>query len=454
MAPYCTLSPRVSPWYSGTFCIWSGLARIIAAHTPLGGLPGVYAVPKIAKPKTAGQIHQMKRPGIHPVGGTPGLRIQIKPSGAKSWLLRTTIGGRRREIGLGPFPSVSLADARAKADADLEAIREGRDPAAERRQARQALAAAQAATITFDEAARKYLAAKSHEFTNAKHSKQWAASLERYASPHIGAKPVHEITLNDVVQVLEPIWYTKTQTASAVRERVEKVLAWATTSGFRSGDNPARWRGHLDTLLPAPNKITQVQHHPALPVDDLGDFMAALREQDAIAARALEFLILTATRSGEVRGATWDEVDLDNAIWVIPAERMKNRREHRVPLSEDAIKVLRNVPRLQDCPYIFPSAVGGPQPDVNLSRLVKRIDSRTVPHGFRSTFSTWANERTAYPHEVIEQALAHTVGDAVVRAYARGTLYAKRAKLMADWAKFCSTIQAKAEVRHIGQARA
>lgn len=392
-------------------------------------------MPKRATELTAGQVRKLP-PGIHAVGGVAGLVIQVKPSGARSWLLRTTIGGRRRAIGLGAHPDVTLAQARDKARDMAEEIRQGVDPVNKRRAARQALIDANASRITFDEATRQYLAAKKHEFRNLKHSKQWESTLAAYASPVVGNVPVADITLRHVVRILEPIWYTKTETAARLRGRIENVLAWATTSGYRSGDNPARWKGHLDTVLPRPSKVAKVSHHRALPFDQVRAFMTNLRKRNGIAARALEFTILTAARSGEVRGATWDEVDLDAGVWVVPAERMKADREHRVPLSRDAVALLRALPTFGNSRYLFPAARGGMLSDAALSAVLRRMDVDAVPHGFRSSFRDWAAERTGYPHEVIEAALAHTIADKVERAYRRGDLFKKRARLMADWAKF------------------
>lgn len=398
-------------------------------------------MPKRVKEKTAAQIRQLSRPGLHAVGGVAGLCIQIKDTGSKSWLLRAVVGGQRRSIGLGPFPDVPLADAREKARTYREEIRNGIDPAAERRAARERLARANATRISFDEAARRFLAAKAHEFRNPKHAKQWESTLTTYASPVIGKMPVADVTLTHIVQILEPIWYTKTETASRLRGRIESVLAWATTSGFRSGDNPARWRGHLDTVLPKPSKVSKVRHHTALPFTEVADFMQALDKRSAVSARAMEFLVLTAARSGEVRGATWDEVDREARTWTIPAERMKAAREHRVPLSDAALKVLKAVPRDLDNPYLFPAIRGGMLSDASLSALLKRMGVEAVPHGFRSTFRDWCSECTSYPHEVIEAALAHAIPDKVERAYRRGDLFQKRARLMAEWSRYLGTPQ-------------
>jgi len=400
-------------------------------------------VPRKARERTAAEIRQLG-PGLHAVGGVDGLLLRVKESGARSWVLRTTVGLKRRDIGLGGHPGVGLAEARQKAREARERIEAGIDPVAQRQAARAALVAAQAAGITFAEAARQCHASKAQGFRNRKHAAQWLATLEQYAFPVFGAVPVDRVELAHVVKVLEPIWTTKTETASRVRQRIEHVLAWATVRGYRSGDNPARWRGHLDAVLPKPGSVSRVVHHRALPVDEMPAFMAALREREGIAARALEFVVLTAARSGEVRGATWAEIDTDARIWAVPPERMKARREHRVPLSDRAVEILQAAPRLEGCPYVFPSGRGGKLSDMALTGVLRRMDVDAVPHGFRSTFRDWCSERTGYAHEVAEAALAHTIPSAVERAYRRGDLFTKRARLMQEWARFCAAPAAAA----------
>lgn len=397
--------------------------------------------PKKAKELTALEVKRLAKPGLHAVGGVAGLYLQVTPSGARSWILRATVGSKRRDIGLGGYPDVTLAQAREKAREARDLIARGVDPVEQKKAARTALRLAQAAEISFDEAARQFLATKRHEFKNPKHAAQWESTLQTYASPIIGRLPVAEIALPHIVQILEPIWTTKTETASRLRGRIEAVLAWATVAGYRSGDNPARWKGHLDAVLPKPSKVAKVKNHRALPIDDMGAFMVALRKREGMAAKALEFLILTAARSGEVRGATWDEIDLKAKVWTIPAERMKAGKEHRVPLSDPAVALLEALPRLAGSPYVFPSARGGMLSDMALSALMKRMAVDAVPHGFRSTFRDWCAERINYPREVAEMALAHTISDKVEAAYRRGDLFEKRRRLMADWARFCDTVQ-------------
>ncbi len=397
-------------------------------------------MPKIAKELTALEVGRLKKPGMHAVGVIPGLYLQITDTGAATWILRALVGGKRREIGLGGYPGVTLAQAREKARADREAISEGRDPAAERAAARSALRAENAVNTTFDECARKFIESKAAEWKNPKHRAQWAATLDTYASPTIGKLGVRDITLAHVVKILETdnLWTVKTETASRLRGRIEAVLDWATVRGYRTGDNPARWKGHLDKLLPAPGKTKKVEHHAALPYAQIGAFMVDLRTRGGIAPRALEFAILTAARSGEVRGATWDELDLENGRWTVPASRMKAGKEHVIPLSAQALALLKALPRHTDNPLVFPAPRGGVLSDMTLGAVLKRMGRTDLTaHGFRSTFRDWAGETTAYPREVIEHALAHQLKDKAEAAYARGTLLARRARLMADWAAYC-----------------
>jgi integrase len=351
--------------------------------------------------------------------------------------LRATIGKKRRDIGLGSFPTVTLSQAREKAREYREAIWQGRDPVAERQAAQQALRASQEASLTFDQAVAAYLKNKRREFRNPKHIQQWENTLTHYASPIIGGLSVDQIELAHVVKVLEPIWQTKTETASRLRGRIEHVLNYAAVRGFRSNDNPARWRGNLDAVLPKPSKVKGGKHFKALPFADMPEFMANLRQRSGMTARALEFTILTAARSGEVRGATWDEIDLDNALWIIPGERMKGGREHRVPLTDGAARLLSNLPRMGETNLVFPAARGGKLSDMSLTSVLRRMEVDATVHGFRSTFRDWAAERTAYPNEVVEMCLAHAIGDKVEAAYRRGDLLQRRRRLMSDWEAFC-----------------
>lgn len=395
-------------------------------------------MPKKARELSAIEVKRLWLPGVHAVGGVAGLQLRITDTGAASWVLRAVVAGKRRDIGLGGYPDVTLAQARERAREAREKIFKGIDPVAERKRLQDELRAVRASMMTFDAAAEKCIAAKRHEFRNPKHTAQWSTTLTKYASPVVGNMPVSDIELHHIIRILEPIWTTKTETASRLRGRIEAVLAWATVHGYRSGDNPARWKGHLDAVLAKPGKIRRVQHHQALPVAEMGAFMRDLRARQGMAARALEFVILTAARSGEVRGATWDEIDLQAKLWTVPENRIKAGREHRVPLSDDAVKLLEALPRLSD--YVFAAPRGGQLSDMSLSAVLKRMGVEGVPHGFRSTFRDWCAEQTNYPREVAEMALAHAIGDKVEAAYRRGDLMAKRTRMMAEWAKFCSTV--------------
>lgn len=388
-------------------------------------------MPKIAKQLSAVEIKRKSAvDGLHAIGGVAGLQLQVRGE-ARSWVLRTMVGGRRRDIGLGSYPQVSIAEAREKAAAARAKVEKGVDPVQERRAARMGLAGA----LTFAEAARRLLASKAEEWKNAKHRAQWANTLEAYAYPRIGKMPVDQVQLIHVTEVLEPIWRTKTETASRLRARIEAVLGWATAHGLRSGLNPAAWKHNLDQVMPKPGKVRKVQHHAALPLDDMPAFMAALRSQAGTGARALELAILTATRSQEVRGLVWSELDLKCGTWTIPGERMKAGREHRVPLSPAALKLISSQPRIAGTDLVFPSARNKMLSDMTLSAVMRRMKVPAVPHGFRSTFRDWASERTNYPRDVAEMALAHTIGDKVEAAYRRGDLFDKRTKMMADWAR-------------------
>ncbi len=410
-------------------------------------------MPKIPKEMGPLEVSRLKASGLHSVGGVTGLMLQVTATGARSWILRVKVGSKRRDMGLGAYPSVTLAQARDKAREKREMIEKGIDPIEAKKTARSALLASQVREITFMQSAESFIEAKRHEWKNAKHVAQWGSTLETYAYPVIGNLLVRDIDLPHILKILEPIWKTKTETAARLRGRIENVLDWATVHKYRSGDNPARWKGHLDKILPQPSKVQKVDHHDALPYLEIGSFMAELRQREGMGARCLEFAILTAARSGEVRGARWDEIDLDKSIWIIPAERMKMGKEHRVPLSRAAIDLLKSVPRL-DTPYIFPSSKNGMLSDMTLSAILRRMNIEAVPHGFRSTFRDWAAEQTAYSREVAEQALAHGLKDKVEAAYQRGDLFEKRKRLMDDWATYCGTVNKTADVLPIRKGAA
>ena len=411
-------------------------------------------MPRIAKELSALEITRIKAPGNYPVGGVAGLTLQVSATGSKSWVLRTMVGSARREIGLGGQSSVTLAGAREAARAVRAKIAEGIDPVAERQAIKSALSAQQAKRITFEDAAKQYVAANEKAWKNAKHRAQWMATIETYAFPAIGKLEVGAVDKALVLRILEPIWTEKPETASRLRGRIEKVLDWAKARGFREGENPAAWKGNLAAILPAKGKVKRVTHHAALDYRQIGAFMAALRQAEGTGARALEFGILCAARSGEVRNATWREIDSAAKLWIIPAERMKAGREHRIPLTDAALTLLESLPRLEGTELIFPSSKGGALSDMTLTAVVRRMDDaekkaggagwrdmageKVTVHGFRSCFRDWAGEATNYPREVTEHALAHQLADKAEAAYQRGDLLEKRRLLMKDWAGHCA----------------
>lgn len=367
-----------------------------------------------------------------------GLTLLVKASGTRSWVLRYQINGRRRDLGLGAYPEVTLARAREKALELRRMIVEGRDPLAER---------AKTIRFTFKDAAEALIESKSAGWRNAKHAAQWPATLAAYAYPKLGDLDVKEIDTQVVLEVLRPIWTEKPETASRVRQRIEAVLDYAGAAGARTGDNPARWRGHLDHLLPQPSKVRQVEHHAALDWREAPAFMAELARREGIAAKALAFLILTAARSGEVRGMSWGEIDLATAVWTVPAGRIKAGKEHRVPLTAAALALLGEAgesnalafpsPTNPDRPQSDMANTDRPLSDMSLAAVLKRMKHADLTvHGFRSTFRDWAGEATAHPREVIEAALAHQLKDKAEAAYARGDLFTKRRRLMEDWAAY------------------
>jgi len=408
-------------------------------------------MPKKANELSPLEIKRITKPGRHAVGHISGLQLVVKDTGTKSWILRTTVGKKRRAFGLGGFPEISLAQARERARDIKEMIRQGIDPIEQRKATKRALRKAQDGLITFAEAAARCHRKKVSEFKNDKHAKQWINSIKTYAFPLIGYMPVAEVELQHILKVLEPIWQIKTETASRLRQRIEQVLTWATVSGYRAGDNPARWKGHLDAILPKPSKIKKVKHFRALPWQNIGEFMTALRSRKGIAARCLEFIIMTAARYGEARFAVWDEIDLKNKTWTIPESRMKAQKKHIVPLADDAIRLLKKLPRFEGSDYIFTAAKGGALSDMAVSMVCRRMKVDAVPHGFRSTFRDWAAESTNFPREVAEMALAHTIESAVEAAYRRGNLFEKRRKLMDAWASFYNKKTVNADIVSIAR---
>ncbi|GLV24280.1 tyrosine-type recombinase/integrase [Sphingobium sp. Cam5-1] len=385
------------------------------------------------------------KPGSHVDGG--GLRLLVKDSGAKSWVYRFMLNGKTRDIGLGPAAgadAIALSTARDLASALRLKVKAGTDPLEERqREAAQAMAAAQAAQvagITFKAVAETYITTYEGSWRNDKHRQQWKNTLATYVYPVIGDLPVAEVGTAHVLKILEPIWKAKAETASRVRGRMETILDAAKARGYRDGENPARWRGHIAQILPARSRLTR-GHHKAMPYESIPAFVPQIRAREAMAALALEFTILTAARTGEVIGAKWGEVDLDKAIWTIPAERMKAGKEHRVPLSARAVEILKETEKLHK-EWLFPAIRGGAMSGMAMTMLLRRMEVDVTVHGFRSGFRDWAAECTGYAHEVAEMALAHTIENKVERAYRRGDLFDKRRRLMDDWANFCATVGA------------
>ena len=391
------------------------------------------------------KVKALTSPGRYGDGG--GLWLQVRDADHRSWLFRYAIAGKARQMGLGAFPDISLADAREAAQQARASVRQGVDPIEQRRAARSQKKAA-AGALTFQQVANKYVAAHEAGWRNEKHRGQWRQTLA-LASETIGNLGVGAIETGDVMRVLEPIWREKPETASRLRGRIESVIDYATAHGWRTGENPARWRGHLAKLLPAPRKLARVKHHTALPWSDMGTFMAELRDQNGVAARALEFTILTATRTNEAIGARWSEISVQEAVWTIPGERMKAGQEHRVPLSDAALAVLEEMEPLRASTlWVFPGARNeGALSNMAMLMLLRRTGHENLTvHGFRSTFRDWCAETTNYPREVAEQALAHTLTDKVEAAYRRGDLFEKRRRLMADWASFCARVNTTGEV--------
>jgi integrase len=365
-------------------------------------------------------------------GGNLYLQITRKAGGGfnRSWIFRYEVDGRRRDLGLGPLDTFSLSEARDKARALRQQIHGGVDPLAAREQERATQKAGRARALTFRECAMRYIEAHEASWRNAEHRRQWSTTLQSYCYPVLGDLSVAAIDTGLVLQVIEPLWKDRTETASRVRGRIETVLDWAKARGYRDGENPARWRGHLDHLLPARSKAQRAKHHAALPYVDMPAFMIELRGRDGLSALALEFCILTATRTGEALGATWDEIDFATKTWTVPAERMKSGKAHKVPLSDRALEILRSLPRTDA--RVFPPYAKA------MLRLLKELRSDITVHGFRSSFRDWSAERTNFPREVCEMALAHKVGTDVERSYRRTDLFDHRRRLMGAWAAWCS----------------
>jgi len=415
-------------------------------------------MPKIVKPLSALQVNKLTKVGWTAVGGAPGLLLQVgepvqvgSPT-PRSWILRIRAAGKRQIIGLGSYPQVSLASAREHATKLAMDAKQGVNLSQRKKAQRSAAINAESRSKTFKECAEAYMAGHAKDYRSDKHRKQWAATLETYAYPLIGNMLVADIAMRDVLAVMnQPVnkgsakgtlWTTKTPTADRTLGRIKTVLDFATVNEYRTGNNPAQWKGYLSTLLSKPGQINKVKHHPAVPYSQVGDFMTKLRNNGSISAKALEFLILTAVRSGSVRAADWNEIDFDQQLWTIPPEHTKTNKEHRVPLAPAAISLLRSLPRLASSTKIFPSPRGGALSDMALSRLMRGMRERreltidAVPHGFRSTFRDWAAEKTSFPDEIRKVASGHAVGDSVQQAYQRTDLLEKRRRLMELWAAF------------------
>jgi integrase len=383
-----------------------------------------------------------------------GLYLQVTRGNARSWIFRYFRNGKSREMGLGSLKAVGVAAARLKAAECRGLLADGIDPIAARDADRAQQAVENARAITFDHCADAFIKAHSSAWKNQKHVAQWTATIRTYVSPVFGSLPVQAVDVTWVMKVLEPIWTTKPETAARIRGRIESVLNWAKARGYRAGENPALWKGHLDNLLPARGKIAKVKHHAALPYDQIAQFIDALRGQDGIAPRALEFAILTAARTGEIIGARWGEIDLAANVWTVPASRMKGGREHRVPLSADALAVLNKVSKGDPEDFVFAGRKKRPLSNMALLMVLRRMgQANLTAHGFRSTFRDWAAERTNFSSEVAEMALAHSIGNKVEAAYRRGDLFEKRRQLMAEWAKFCIGGKSTATVISIRSAQ-
>ncbi len=387
-------------------------------------------------------VKSKKTPGYYPDG--LNLYLQVSASGSKSWIFRYTLAGKAREMGLGAYPVFSLADARERANSARKLLADGDCPLALKRETVLTKRLQSDSIVTFDDAADRYVTMRATGWTNAKHAQQWRNTIKTYASPIIGTMPVHKIDNTLVAKVLEPIWIDKRETAERVRQRIGSVLDWAKTMKYRTGDNPADFKGNLDILLPKIKKTVEHQH--ALPFSEIGAFMAKLATMPGMAALALQFLILTATRTGETLGGRWSEFDLTAGVWTIPAERMKAKREHTVPLSDAALAILQKAKaEMIDSEFAFANSRSGAAMSENscLSVLKRMERTDVTTHGMRSTFRDWASEVAHCPNEVAEMALAHSIKDKTEAAYRRGDLFAKRAKLMADWAAYCALIPAE-----------
>jgi len=401
---------------------------------------------------TALAVEKAKKRGYYGDGG--GLFLQVSASGSKSWVFRFKEADKLHEMGLGATHTIGLAEAREKARECRRLRLDGIDPIEARKIARAQARLDAAKAVSFKDCAERYITSHGAGWRSPTHAAQWPSTLRIYVYPVFGSLPVQGIDVGLVLKVLEPIWSVKPETASRVRGRIESVLDWATARGYRQGDNPARWRGHLENLLPGKLKVRRVKHHAALPYAEIGDFIAQLKSQEGVGARAFEFTILTAARTGEVIGATWSEMNIAEQLWVVPAERMKSGKEHRVPLSEAPLAILEQMQAIRQGDFVFPGGKARlPISNMAMMMTLRRMGRGDLTvHGFRSSFRDWAAERTDFPSEVAEMALAHAVSSKVEAAYRRGDLFQKRRQLMDTWSRFC-TVSAPAAVASIAAAQ-
>ena len=398
-------------------------------------------------------VKAKKRAGYMADGGN--LYLRVAPGGSKSWIFRFAIDGRTRDAGLGAYPTVSLVKAREEAEKWRRLLAAGVDPIQARNEEREARSSNAANTKTFEECAKAYIASHQAGWRRAKTAQLWHAAMATHVYPVLGAQPVRAIDTALVLRVLQPMWADKPAMASRLRAMMESVLAWAKVQGYRAGENAAQWRGHLDHLLPSRTKVRRVRHHPALPFAEIPVFMAKLRVRSDLAARALEFLILTASRSSEARGARWDEINLEQRTWIIPVERMKGGREHRVPLEPRVVAILEEMAGVRLSEFVFPGrSKNRPISDLGLRMLVRELRPGVTIHGFRSSFRDWAAETTNFPNHVVEMALAHAIADGTEAAYRRGDLFEKRRKLMETWASYCERMPVSGKLVRLAQKRA
>jgi integrase len=393
-------------------------------------------MPRIAKELSAVAIRGIRQPGVHAVGGVAGLQLRVKPTGAKSWIIRVVVGGKRRDIGLGGFPSVSLAEAREAAKIVRGKIANGIDPLVEKRDAKRALRERTGSSMTFEDAARRWYKTKEHAYSNEKHARQVMTTLETYAFPHIGHLTIGEVDIDDVEGLLRPIWFEKNETASRVRQRLEAVFTWAIAKGFRKQANPAAWKGALSALFPKAGQVHRPRHQPSLAYGDVPALMASLRKSGSVSSLALQFVILCGVRSGEARGASWSEIDLEKAVWTIQSERTKSRRTHEVPLPPALLEFLDELPRYSNCDLLFPSRRGTPLSDAAIAKPLKLRNPDVTVHGFRSSIRDWCAD-DGQDAEIAEQVLGHQIVGKAQAAYLRTNMLERRRVLMGRWTDHC-----------------